>query len=396
MPKSPASAPDLAAHVVRICESQRFRKAPALRELLVFLDAHRDNAEMSEYAIGVDALGRKANFDPRTDATVRVQVARLRQRLKEYYENEGKDDEVRITIPLGGYRPEIERVAATTRPPWRPHYLHVAVALLAILCLGLLLDRWRLRRAGSPTTKPVIHDFWSAFKQDGMVNIVVPAPLFFIWKDSHLVARDFSVNDPSLLLRSSPLAVLQKQLGQPEVSQLYTVASDTLAAGTIARYLQDREVGVNLVDTPTVSVETLGNRNTVLLIGPGTIDDAQPLLRNMSFTIPQGSASVVNRKPKPGEPEVWKDSQLAPFRIAGHGIIARLPGRGTGTEIVLLASRYNLSLASILTASAELDALTQINRANGSPRFFEIVVRYERNNDRTLRAKPIAFHSVSH
>jgi len=65
--------------VQSITESPLFRKAPAARELLLFLWKQRDTP-LTEYGIGVDALGRQPEFDPKTDATVRVQVSRLRQR----------------------------------------------------------------------------------------------------------------------------------------------------------------------------------------------------------------------------------------------------------------------------------------------------------------------------
>lgn len=372
-----------------------------LRELLRYLHTNRGKSDLSEYAIGVDALGRRPEFDPKTDATVRVQIARLRQRLKDYYDNEGAQDPIRIVISAGSYRPEFEQIA-TSRPeapapasPARFGYLWTAAVILALICIALAVDDFRLRSRAPTSARPAAHEFWTAFTRGGSVSLVVPVPLFFLWKDRNLVARDFAVNEPAALPRSEYLSGLQKQLGQPEISQLYTVASDTLAAGVIARYLQDRNVAVNLVDTPTVSVEAFGNQNTVLLIGPGTINEAEPLLRTMSFTLPQGAASVVNRKPRPGEPPFWKDVQLAPLRMTGHGIIARLPGRVPGTQIVLLASRYNLSLASILTTRTELDALSAIHKANGAPSFFEIVVQYERNNDRTLRAKPVAIREIA-
>jgi TolB-like protein len=56
-----------------------------------------------EYAIAVDVFGRGADYDPAVDATVRVEAGRLRSRLREYYETEGKFDPVGISIPKGSY-----------------------------------------------------------------------------------------------------------------------------------------------------------------------------------------------------------------------------------------------------------------------------------------------------
>jgi beta-glucanase (GH16 family) len=62
--------------------------------------------EIREYSIAVDALGRREdNFDPRIDPIVRVTARTLRKKLKEYYEGEGKDDPLRLVLPLGHYVP---------------------------------------------------------------------------------------------------------------------------------------------------------------------------------------------------------------------------------------------------------------------------------------------------
>ncbi len=56
-----------------------------------------------EYAIALDVFERGADYDPAVDATVRVEAGRLRSRLREYYETEGKFDPVCISIPKGSY-----------------------------------------------------------------------------------------------------------------------------------------------------------------------------------------------------------------------------------------------------------------------------------------------------
>jgi TolB-like protein/Tfp pilus assembly protein PilF len=56
-----------------------------------------------EYEIAVEVLGRGADYDPEIDAAVRVEAGRLRNRLREYYDNAGKVDPILIEIPKGGY-----------------------------------------------------------------------------------------------------------------------------------------------------------------------------------------------------------------------------------------------------------------------------------------------------
>ena len=70
--------------------------------------------QLSEYAIAIDIFARKADFDPKIDATVRLQVSRLRQKLRESYEREGKAIPQRVTIPTGGHRVAIHVLDADT------------------------------------------------------------------------------------------------------------------------------------------------------------------------------------------------------------------------------------------------------------------------------------------
>jgi adenylate cyclase len=55
------------------------------------------------YSIGAAVFDRNDDFDPRLDAIVRVEATRLRSKLREYYEDTGHLDEVRIELPKGRY-----------------------------------------------------------------------------------------------------------------------------------------------------------------------------------------------------------------------------------------------------------------------------------------------------
>ncbi len=94
-----------------------------LQQLLQYLavKAYDHGAEsLKEYTIGVEALGRPQYFDPKTDTIVRVQIHRLRQKLKEYYDNDGNRDPIVVDIPKGHYLPTFEAVRIA-----EPEYTHL-------------------------------------------------------------------------------------------------------------------------------------------------------------------------------------------------------------------------------------------------------------------------------
>lgn len=64
---------------------------------------------VKEYAIAVDVFDRDASYDPSIDATVRVEAGRLRARLREYYDEMGRNDPILIAMPKGAYRATLNR-----------------------------------------------------------------------------------------------------------------------------------------------------------------------------------------------------------------------------------------------------------------------------------------------
>jgi hypothetical protein len=50
-----------------------------------------ETGNLKEYSIALDAFGRPVDFDPKLDSIVRVEVHRLRKKLKQYYATEGAD-----------------------------------------------------------------------------------------------------------------------------------------------------------------------------------------------------------------------------------------------------------------------------------------------------------------
>jgi hypothetical protein len=110
------SAEQCQQQIHRIIHSATFRNALTLQQLFQFLadKAITGTTEtLKEYTIGVEAFGRKQDFDPKTDPIVRVQIHRLRQKLKEYYDAEGSHDPILVEIPKGHYLPSFENITAS-------------------------------------------------------------------------------------------------------------------------------------------------------------------------------------------------------------------------------------------------------------------------------------------
>jgi hypothetical protein len=94
----------------RICKNTLFAQSVRMQSLLQFVidqtlagNAH----QIKGYTLGVEVFGRGTDFDPLSDSIVRVEGARLRSKLVEYYAGDGRNDEVVFELPKGGYAPLI-------------------------------------------------------------------------------------------------------------------------------------------------------------------------------------------------------------------------------------------------------------------------------------------------
>ena len=113
------SASEAREEVARLLASAIFGRAPKLSRFLRYISeqalAGKGDA-LKEYIVGVEVFERGEAFDPRIDTIVRVQARNLRNRLQEYYRDEGAGSPIRMEIPKGSYQPVFVRVAFSGSP----------------------------------------------------------------------------------------------------------------------------------------------------------------------------------------------------------------------------------------------------------------------------------------
>src|SRR5580700_2348855 len=107
------------AQIQRILQSKAFRTSEVHRNLLSYLaeKSLEGTADgLKEYTVGLDVFAKPASFDPRQESAVRMHVARLRQKLAEYYRTEGAGDALIVDLPKGGFKITFEPRPASLEP----------------------------------------------------------------------------------------------------------------------------------------------------------------------------------------------------------------------------------------------------------------------------------------
>jgi TolB-like protein len=88
------------AQMEHILASKSFAMSKDLSSLFRFLmEETLNGSKTNDYSIGINVFGKKEDFDPRIDSTVRVQARKLRNKLQEYYASTGMNDVVEIQLP---------------------------------------------------------------------------------------------------------------------------------------------------------------------------------------------------------------------------------------------------------------------------------------------------------
>lgn len=407
---------NLHEHLDSILQSTQFSRSETLRKLLLYLWEHRDQ-EISEYAVATEALGRRADFDPKLDASVRVQISRLRKKLKEYYETAPQSNGIAIDLPLGGHTivvlesqtelntsdaiPDAEistESAATPLPAGDLPWLPIVSALCVLLSLTTAWLGWDLhvRQETLISRNRMPTAFWNRFLgSNETVKILLPEPTFFTFpRAEQLHIRDTAVNDYSNWKKSAVISNLEETSGTPILDHAYTVTSDTLAAVQLSRYLDQTgyadRLSFEVSDDSTMGL--LEHSNVVALGARSTLEPFHDYLASMNFRMAPYEAWVDNQHPLSGEQGKYSEVIEGPGRSIEPAILAVLPGKAPHVRLLLLQSRYTSALVEMLTTRTGCDLLDTLYRKRGAPDFFEAVIEIEVFSHHAIRTWPVALH----
>ncbi len=418
-------------HLQEVLRSECFKRAPSLRNLLVYLWQNREK-EISEYAIAVDALGRNRNFESRIDASVRVQISRIRQFLARYYESEGRHSTERLVIPMGTHQIQMvarvpdgepedhEPESATHQAVSNAHHatlvlvpppagasgrflvpLGGTIIVLLVFSLGWLL--WPLLHPGyklAAPPKPDLPPFWKAFMDNGKpTRIVLPTPLFFVWgppsQKYSVFARDLSVNDFEQSDKSPEISALERKIGKPQPWRSYTVASDTFASLQLARFFDRYGVQTSISSATDSPQQIIDHENIIVFGTPSSMTDFQPELDRLSFQLgpyPNERYVIDKRLPR-GSPGEFPAVQESASRTLEPGIIALLPGGSPGSRILIVQGLQTMALISYLISEGGMQEITRVRAEHGNSLYFEAVVFSEVNAGNPIQSRLVAFRA---
>lgn len=374
----------------RVLSSQGFVKSQRLSAFLrhvVLLNLEGRDEELTEQLIGERVFERPAGYSPSDDNIVRSHASRLRQKLDAYFQDEGRDEPLRIVIPRGGYIPVFDRVgphvepeAAEERPiepelpaappstersgsaRWVPFVAGFGFCLLLAL-LFVTGRRWLLSSPASPATPS--DRLWGQIFNAKTETLIVPA-------DSGLVILKSITHraiDPSEYASGRYLTDLRCEvpcdnaLLQRLVEHRYTSVADLEFAVLLSRMPEALATHPIIRYARDLQMDDL-KRSNLILIGSR---EANPWVeffdQGANFILHDDQANgplrVENRKPGPGEATSYIYDRSDPLH-RGYAVVSFLPNLG-GSGWVLLVQGF--SLADTQAASEFVTSRDELNNA---------------------------------
>lgn len=328
---------------------------------------------LKERTLGIEVFGKDPNYDTTEDPIVRVTAGEIRKRIAQYYQEPGREREIRLLLPSGSYAPQFyppeEVVLAVpemaklpeaqkislpgpsglTRSPW------FYVGLLVVLTLAGVLA-WRLSRPAP------IDVFWAPFFKS-------PDPILFCVADqnqySTIVLRDAADPKHQTTLNDRMVAVIIDDL-----SPLVNIAGVLYAHGRTFRVQAESVTSFSdLRQAPSVFIGAFDNSWTLRFTAP---------LRYHFANNPEMSQFWVEDRQRPGTREWLLDrSQQATGTYKDFALVTRALDPNTGRYVVVaagIARGGTIASGEFLVDPSHMDELMRVVPRDWEHRNMEIVI----------------------
>ncbi len=421
----------------RVLESQTFSHSVTLRHALEFLvrtNLASPGECIKEYSVATEAFGRGSDFDPKTDNVVRVQMHRLREKLEDYYQVEGQEEQIRIRVPRGHYNPEYARNSEPTEPATarasqaaafnaslkrKRSIVWIAIVALAasnaFFAVRLYLNEGSRRTV---TLSPPLLSLWQPFLSSTKPPLIVFAnPAFLVDKEGDLYRYDspgvismaMGTRVPALSDPNGPLDGKTED-GPFYYFDSYTGSGELVAASRVSRFVT-LHGGNFMVERSGIASDEEILRNNVIFLGGNKEDD---ILRKLPFSLelvfeppPPGEypigSYIEDRDPAAGQPRTYH-LQLDPATGAiqvEYALISLIPNVSPDHYVLNVGGLTTLgtqAAAKFVTSAQDMAILEQMRVRAGKSKadspFFQALLEVNVRDGVPLNAKCILVHNL--
>jgi hypothetical protein len=394
----------------RIVASRSFAKSALLSRFLLYVSEREitgKTTEISEHQIGVQVFGRRPGYNPGEDNIVRNYARQLRHRLDQYFLEEGREEELRVTIPRGKYVPvyspnhfqswpllvvpehetdsggvletlvPVPPAAVPAQPPRRLPWLVLCFATLLVLAIA-----WPIARRVSAYRADPSYPLWARLFDKSRQTLIVPSDDGIVMIQNltgQLVPLSEYINRDYLSLKS-PYNIDAQNMKDLD-AQRYTNVTDLNAVMKFSRLPGANADQLVVRYARDLHMEDLKNANVILLGSSFSNPWAELFEKTLNFEFsyqPHPNASlIVNRHPQAGELPVYENDATGPSHRT-YALIGFVPNLNS-TGWVLLVEGLTMAgtqaaVDTLFNRGVMRPLLGQFKNADGSLNPFEILI----------------------
>lgn len=380
-----ADADILRSQAERIRTSGVLGRSALTHKLFDFLlDCTLAGRSPKEIEVAVDVFRKDASFDVSHDAMVRVYVHKLRRKLEDFYAGPGRGEPLRMVIPRGAYRFELETVGTEVHPapPTRSgqalsRWLLGALAASVLLNAGLIgFGAYRHSQAPVDALHLVrTSPLWSRMLEDDRTIFIVLGDYYIFGETDRSMelkrlVREFSINSSSDLeqyVTTHPEFADRYQ----DLNLGYLPTSAAFALREVMPLLAPSNRHVRVVLASELSPAVLTSANVIYigyLSGMGMIHDL--VAAGSRFQTGDTFDEVIDRST--GTHYLSQAAVPLPGNDKYHdyGYVASLTGP-SGNEILVISGTRDVALMQMAQTLSRKPALDELTRRAGNAQSFE-------------------------
>jgi hypothetical protein len=374
----------------RLAASRTLHGSESLCKLLRYLAQHameQPGVPLKEYQIATEVFGRRADFDPQSDSTIRVQAGRLRAKVAEYYASEGENDPVVVELPKGSYvlnfryrSPSTASVdtAPTTESVAPPSHM-VAVVTLGVLLAAALITIFVLiarRPSTDPTSAAATDKAPAEFQQLWKRFDSSPEEPWVVFSNAEFVGR------PETGMRYYNKA----RDGEVQLWDHYTGVGEVLAVHELDQVFSSLHRRLRVKRGSLFSLDDAKNNDLIFVGSPSENLTLMEIPSTEDFVFQRltsgpraGDLAVANVHPQPGEQPFYLASPGNQPMTEDYAVVGLMPGLNPTRSVIILAGTTTFGTQAAVEYVCRQNSVRQLlDRlgvpANGDIKSFEALL----------------------
>lgn len=391
----------------KIAASDLFREKEVYLTLIRYLvESSVNDIIPKEVTVAHDVFQKGVDFNAAEDATVRVHMHNLRNKLEQYYQTEGATDALKLYIPKGHYQVKFIKNDSKGLPP-KSGVKSVSILVLSVLLLLLSMYTIFVKLASTDriakfAITPRNNLLWPLFFRNDYPTFVVIGD-FLVFHEYHEKLdrsrriQDYEINTVDELngyIKNFPENYPEAwDLGELPHNALYNIIDILPVFRSFGRDLEtafSTEIDINFIK----------NKN-IIYIGEfknlRVLTDLVAALPIRFKTLPWWNGTLTFQEQDSlvtlNTSRDWEVSRY----VTDLGIIAKLPGHNLENYIILAGFGYNaqIKIVELITHKESLRELEKqiTNKYGRFPEFFTLAFKVK-GFDRASTTAELAFFSA--